>query len=71
MTERAQSRDGAIVPAVLDYTPKVYAGCFRDLADHIENGRVTIHRLEITKAGKGGPGWLVSINLTDAGGKPL
>jgi hypothetical protein len=71
MTERVQSRDGAIVPTILDYTPTVYAQCFHALADHIENGRVIIHRLEITKAGKGGPGWLVNINLTDFGGKPL
>lgn len=63
---------GAIVSQIFaDYKPSDYVRSFRQLADDIESGRVKINRLEVTKAGKGGPNWLVQIHLSDSGGKPI
>lgn len=63
------SRDGAIVPMVIENSPPEFARSFRKLADQIESGRVQINRLEVTKAGKGGPYWLVTMSLSDFGEK--
>lgn len=68
MSDGFSSFGGAIVPRTLDeYTPADYIRSFRNLAEDIAEGRVTINRLEVLKAGKGGPDWVITINLTDTG----
>lgn len=62
MSDQIHSRSGAIVPQVVEGTPKEYAWKCRNLADDIESGRVKIESFTVTKVGKGGSHWQAVID---------
>lgn len=61
------SQSGAITPTALHWSKEECAARLRVLADHIEQGRVAVRKVQVTKQGKGGPSWAALFEYEDRG----